>query len=52
MDGDRKGPVDRGELEGDVLNEKVLALVREFIQHDGEGNIGFSLMALAENEKE
>ncbi|KDQ55562.1 hypothetical protein JAAARDRAFT_59590 [Jaapia argillacea MUCL 33604] len=50
MDGDCKGPVDRGMVlkEGeDLLSENALTVVREYIESGGEGgNIGFGLMAL------
>jgi ubiquitin carboxyl-terminal hydrolase L3 len=48
LDGDRKGPVDRGDLgmEEDLLSEKALAVVKEFIGRVSEG-VGFSLLALA-----
>ncbi|WYZ41058.1 hypothetical protein EsH8_IV_001399 [Colletotrichum jinshuiense] len=51
LDGDRKGPVDRGvpeEEEKVDLGSKSLDVVRKFIAQGGE-NIGFSLMALVEN---
>jgi ubiquitin carboxyl-terminal hydrolase L3 len=49
LDGDRKGPVDRGPLLGpdeDMLAEGGLNIVREFIQRENEVNFNFSLMAL------
>ncbi|KAF6809304.1 ubiquitin carboxyl-terminal hydrolase [Colletotrichum sojae] len=52
LDGDRKGPVDRGipdeELRVD-LGDRSLDVVRDFIAKGGD-NIGFSLMALVEKE--
>ena len=48
LDGDRKGPIDRGDVlraEDDLLGDGALAVVREYIR-DGQGGIGFSLMAL------
>lgn len=50
LDGDRKGPVDRGFLLGpdeDMLAEGGLRIVKEFIQR--EDNFNFSLMALVQN---
>lgn len=50
LDGDRKGPVDRGLLLGpdeDMLAEGGLRIVKEFIQR--EDNFNFSLMALVQN---
>lgn len=50
LDGDRKGPVDRGLLLGpdeDMLAEGGLRIVMEFIER--EGNFNFSLMALVQN---
>ncbi|KAF9875262.1 ubiquitin c-terminal hydrolase l3 [Colletotrichum karsti] len=50
LDGDRKGPVDRGvpdEEQRVDLGEKSIGIVRDFISKGGE-NIGFSLMALVE----
>ncbi|KXH28335.1 ubiquitin carboxyl-terminal hydrolase, family 1 [Colletotrichum salicis] len=50
LDGDRKGPVDRGvpdEEEKVDLGPKSVDIVRKFIQQGGE-NTGFSLLALTE----
>ncbi|KAM0276807.1 hypothetical protein ACHAQH_006396 [Verticillium albo-atrum] len=50
LDGDRKGPVDRGVMEEEQhvdLGPKSLELVREYIK-TGEGDVNFSLMALVE----
>ncbi|KAF4845039.1 Ubiquitin carboxyl-terminal hydrolase isozyme L3 [Colletotrichum siamense] len=50
LDGDRKGPVDRGvpdEEQRVDLGQKSLDIVRQFIAQGGD-NIGFSLMALVE----
>lgn len=52
MDGDCKGPVDRGDVLGptrDLLDESSLNVVREFMAREGGDDIGFSLMALVEN---
>lgn len=51
LDGDRKGPVDWGRLdsEDDVLSEKGLGVIREFIGGISRG-VGFSLLALAPAE--
>lgn len=49
MDGDRKGPIDRGSLlapEEDVLAEGGLSVIREFIRREKGGNPQFSLLAL------
>lgn len=48
LDGDRQGPVDWGylETEDDLLSEKALACVKEFIQRTAR-DVGFSLLALA-----
>ena len=49
MDGDRKGPVDRGLLgpDEDVLDEHGLGMIREFIQREDEADTSFSLLVLA-----
>jgi ubiquitin carboxyl-terminal hydrolase L3 len=49
MDGDRKGPVDRGSLESDedVLAERSLNVIQEFIQREDGCNANFSLLVLA-----
>lgn len=49
MDGDRKGPVDRGIVGPgqDVLGEGALATVRQFIEREDGGNANFSLLVLA-----
>jgi len=49
MDGDRKGPVDRGLLgpDEDVLTEHGLNEIREFIQRERGQNANFSLLVLA-----
>ena len=47
LNGDRKGPVSWGKMEGDdTLSEEVLKIVRDYVSKAGEG-IGFSLLALA-----
>lgn len=49
MDGDRKGPIDRGPLlapQEDVLAEGGLSVIREFIRREKGGNPQFSLLAL------
>jgi ubiquitin carboxyl-terminal hydrolase L3 len=50
LDGDRKRPVDLGQLgpEEDVLGESAFNVVREMIAGAGGENLGFSLMALVE----
>ncbi|PKS11979.1 hypothetical protein jhhlp_001275 [Lomentospora prolificans] len=50
LDGDRKGPIDRGAVlrpNDDVLSEGGLAVIREYIERE-HGNTGFGLMALPE----
>lgn len=49
MDGDRKGPVDRGPLSPfeDVLAERGLNVIREFIQREEGKDTNFSLLVLA-----
>lgn len=50
LDGDRKGPIDRGQVlgpEDDVLADGGLNVIREYIRH-GQGDIRFELMALVE----
>ncbi|KAI9773406.1 MAG: ubiquitinyl hydrolase 1 [Geoglossum simile] len=49
MDGDRKGPIDRGSLlspDEDLLTEGGLSVIREFIQREKGGDPKFSLLAL------
>jgi ubiquitin carboxyl-terminal hydrolase L3 len=46
MNGALKGPVDLGPIDGDVLSQDALKVVKEFIQREKGENIGFSLMAL------
>lgn len=48
MDGDRKGPVDRGPLgsDEDVLDERSLNLIQEFVQREDGCNANFSLLVL------
>ena len=51
MDGDRKGAIDTGVQLGDeqdVLSRGGLGLVRECIDREGGGSVGFSLMALVQ----
>ncbi|KAI9655253.1 MAG: ubiquitinyl hydrolase 1 [Trizodia sp. TS-e1964] len=49
MDGDQKGPVDKGPLgvDEDVLGERGLSLVREFVRREDSGDSNFSLLVLA-----
>ena len=49
MDGDRKGPVDRGPMGPgeDVLGERGLAVINEFIHREGGKDLNFSLLVLA-----
>lgn len=52
LDGDRKGPVDLEivlEKDTDLLDEKVLEVLRRFIYGEDGNNQNFSLMALAPN---
>ncbi|KAF2662444.1 cysteine proteinase [Lophiostoma macrostomum CBS 122681] len=48
LDGDRRGPIDLGELssEEDVLSETCLEVIRGLIREDKTGSVNFSLMAL------
>lgn len=50
LDGDRKGPLDRGSLDADedVLSEKVLGLIKARVE--AADSLGFSLLALAPAE--
>jgi len=49
MDGDLKGPVDRGPLgiDEDVLAERGLSVIREFVKREDDGSGNFSLLVLA-----
>jgi len=52
MDGNSKGPIDRGSLlhkDEDLLGENSLNIIREYIQREKGENLGFSLMALAKS---
>lgn len=52
LDGDRRGPVDRGLVLGpeeDVLAPGGLNVIREYMEHE-RGNMNFSLMALVRRE--
>ena len=48
LDGDRKGPVDHGTLElgEDILSDRALSVVQNFIRREKGANINFSLLAL------
>ena len=48
LDGDRKGPVDWGQLDqtDDILSSSALTAIREFMQRSAR-DVGFSLLALA-----
>ncbi|KAF2502536.1 peptidase C12, ubiquitin carboxyl-terminal hydrolase 1 [Lophium mytilinum] len=48
LDGDKKGPIDRGAIDEDqdMLSQGGLELIREFVDRENGGNINFSLMAL------
>lgn len=49
LDGDRKGPIDRGVLlnqDDDMLSEAGTEVVRRYIERERDQNIGFNLMAL------
>lgn len=50
MDGDRKRPIDLGELgDGeDVLGEKCLSVIRAMMKDEKRDTVNFSLMALVE----
>lgn len=49
MDGDRKGPVDRGSLaaEEDVLAERSLSVIRDFMKREDGLNASLNLLVLA-----
>jgi ubiquitin carboxyl-terminal hydrolase L3 len=49
LDGDRKGPKDRGPLKpnDDVLSESGRSAIREFIKREHDQNSNFSLLVLA-----
>lgn len=51
LDGDRKGPVDKGLLapDEDLLSASAVKIVKDFMQREHEGNSNFGLMALVEN---
>ncbi|KAL9094963.1 MAG: hypothetical protein Q9165_002913 [Trypethelium subeluteriae] len=51
LDGDRKGPIDRGSLvaDEDVLGESSMQIIREFIRREHGQNLNFSLMALVQD---
>lgn len=55
LDGDRKGPVSLGKVQsgeqGDILGPDTISLIRGYIDQ-GNGNIGYSLMALVHRGKE
>ena len=48
LDGDRKGPIDRGILEAgeDVLSGRGLSIIQNFISREKGANINFGLLAL------
>ena len=49
LDGDRKGPIDKGPLlepDEDILATKGISLMKDFIQHGKCDSINFNLMAL------
>jgi len=49
LDGDRAGPIDKGIILAsgdDMLAAGGLSIVKEYIQREGSGGSGFSLMAL------
>jgi ubiquitin carboxyl-terminal hydrolase L3 len=49
LDGDRKGPINRGALpnqDDDMLSEASTEVVRRYIEREQDQNIGFNLMAL------
>ena len=49
LDGGRRGPIDHGALDGDLLSNGALNVVRSFITEasEGGGDLNFSLCALA-----
>jgi ubiquitin carboxyl-terminal hydrolase L3 len=53
MDGDRKGPMDKGATlkpEDDMLSEAGIAAIKEYIQRESSMDPNFSLMALVETK--
>jgi ubiquitin carboxyl-terminal hydrolase L3 len=48
LDGDRRGPIDLGEMPAgeDVLSDTCLGVIRGLIKEDKTGSLNFSLMAL------
>ena len=50
LDGDRRGPIDHGELNAaeDVLSEKVLGIIKGLVEE--ADSVGFGLLALAPSE--
>ncbi len=52
LDGDRKGPIDRGVLgaDEDVLSLDGLNVIREYIQREKGGNPNFSLLVLGPSQ--
>jgi ubiquitin carboxyl-terminal hydrolase L3 len=55
LDGDRKGPVQRGKVQfgeqGDILGPDTISVIRGYIDQE-DGNIGYNLMALVHRGKE
>lgn len=49
LDGSRKGPVDHGPLDGDLLSDGAMQVVKRFVAQasQGEDDLNFSLCALA-----
>ncbi|KZM24554.1 Ubiquitinyl hydrolase 1 [Ascochyta rabiei] len=55
LDGDRKGPIDKGPLlnhDDDLLSEASMAVVRGYIERERGHNLGFNLMALVRTARD
>lgn len=52
MDGDRKAPIDLGDLgdENDALSEPFLKVIRERIARENSKNVNYNLMALLSDQ--
>lgn len=49
LDGDRKGPLDRGPSEPSMLREDILTLVRKYVRMEPD-NLSVNAMALVRND--
>jgi ubiquitin carboxyl-terminal hydrolase L3 len=53
LDGDQKGPIDKGVRlgpEDDMLSEASLSLIKDYLDREAGANICFNLMALVKTE--